>query len=257
MENWTDLFAYKKRERRGILVLFILVIISVLTSFYASKWSKKNNSRVNENLKQQYEAFLLTEHIEFSQNQSNRYLQPVEKKKPQKISRKEKKENPQPSTQKVERTKGKPANIEAKKIVTQKREALKIDINKASASDFSQLRGIGEVLSKRIVKYREKLGGFVSIEQVGTTYGIESQVFTQIKSSLVLGDTHQVKLLNFNTDSQAVLANHPYISTKLASQIVNFRMKVKPYENFGDIEKLYYFKNQPELLAKLKPYISF
>lgn len=254
MENWIDLFSYKKRERRGIFVLFLLVLLFAITTFLVSNWSKSKPVVVNELLEQKYEQ-LLKDTIAMPQEQKYEKRYKV-KKEPVKIAQVQK--------MPVEKTiKKEPSSVVINKSPLQEKKYIAppkpvvLDINRATATEFAQLRGIGEVLSNRIVKYREKLGGFISVEQVGTTYGIESSVFLEIKSNLKQSESYEIKTKNFNTESAEQLASHPYISKKLASQIVNFRTKVKPYESFADIEKLYYFKNQPDLLKKLKPYISY
>lgn len=61
-----------------------------------------------------------------------------------------------------------------------------IDVNKATAEEWKTLPGIGEVLARRVVKFREKLGRFSSIEQVGKTYGLSDSVFLQLKPYLLL-----------------------------------------------------------------------
>jgi competence protein ComEA len=55
-----------------------------------------------------------------------------------------------------------------------------IDINTATAEEWKALPGIGEVLANRIIKFRERIGGFVSMEQLHKTYGISDSVFQLI-----------------------------------------------------------------------------
>lgn len=61
-----------------------------------------------------------------------------------------------------------------------------IDINKATAAEWKTLPGIGEVLANRVVRFREKLGKFNTVEQVGKTYGLPDSVFRQLKPYLQL-----------------------------------------------------------------------
>jgi len=67
----------------------------------------------------------------------------------------------------------------------------KININTASADEWKALPGIGEVLSNRIIKFRNMLGGFKSIEDVRKTYGLSDSTFQLIKPHLVLKDSAQ------------------------------------------------------------------
>ena len=59
-----------------------------------------------------------------------------------------------------------------------------IDINTATAEEWKSLPGIGEILSARIVKFRESLGGFSSVEQVAKTYGLKDSTFQLIRPYL-------------------------------------------------------------------------
>ena len=59
-----------------------------------------------------------------------------------------------------------------------------VDINLADTSDFINLPGIGSKLSQRIIAFRNKLGGFYSIDQVGETYLLPDSTFQKIKPGL-------------------------------------------------------------------------
>lgn len=69
---------------------------------------------------------------------------------------------------------------------TQKKSYPKLDINTATAEEFETLPGIGKTLSKRIVKYRNTLGGFSNIDQLKRVYYLEPETFSQIKPYLFL-----------------------------------------------------------------------
>ncbi len=61
-----------------------------------------------------------------------------------------------------------------------------IDINLAGPEQWMSFPGIGEVLAARIVKFRDKIGGFTTIDQVGKTYGIKDSLFQLMKPFLIL-----------------------------------------------------------------------
>lgn len=115
---------------------------------------------------------------------------------------------------------------------------VKFDINKASQQDLMQLRGIGSTLSERIIKYRIKLGGFYSIEQIKEVYGITDSTFLVIKKQLNISNPHLEKL-NANQASIEQLQEHPYIYKTLSKQIIGYRQKVKPFDSLEEIKKLY------------------
>lgn len=130
----------------------------------------------------------------------------------------------------------------------------KIEINSASREEFMELKGIGEKLSERIVAYREKLGGFVSVEQITEVYGVSAETFDKIKPKLRV-DASKVQKLNLNELDVKTLAQHPYVSYSLAKLIVNYREQHGPYEK---IEDLLNSKGiEPEDVKKIEPYAIF
>ena len=65
----------------------------------------------------------------------------------------------------------------------------KININTATAEDWKAFPGIGDVLANRIVKFRNSMGGFKSVDQVSKTYGLSDSVYQTIKPFLYLEGT--------------------------------------------------------------------
>jgi comEA protein len=61
-----------------------------------------------------------------------------------------------------------------------------VHINTATLADFDTLPGIGPVLSKRIVDYREKNGPFASIEGLKKVSGIGDKTYLKFKDLLAL-----------------------------------------------------------------------
>lgn len=105
----------------------------------------------------------------------------------------------------------------------QQREYQKTDINAADSLAWQQFRGIGVVLSARIIRFRDKLGGFVETAQVGETYGLPDSVFREIQPFLYVGQPH--RMLAVNKASIGELVRHPYIPYELAVGIVRLREK--------------------------------
>ncbi|WP_369668949.1 ComEA family DNA-binding protein, partial [Enterococcus faecium] len=52
-----------------------------------------------------------------------------------------------------------------------------MNINTASDSDWEALPGIGKVLAARIIRFRDKLGGFKTVEEIAKTYGLSDSIF--------------------------------------------------------------------------------
>lgn len=129
----------------------------------------------------------------------------------------------------------------------------RIDINAADAGTLEQLPGIGKVLSERIVRYREALGGFYSVQQLKEVSGINEQLFEQIRPQLMLqSGKHQQWSLAKITKEQ--LSQHPYCSKATAEAIIRFRQAkgvIRSVEELKTITEV-----SPEILARLLPYLK-
>lgn len=130
----------------------------------------------------------------------------------------------------------------------------KLEINTATREQFMELKGIGEKLSERIITLREKLGGFVSIDQLREVYGLSQETFEKIKPKLKV-DVSKVILLNVNELDVKALAQHPYITFSLAKLIVNYRDQHGPYQKPEDL--LNSKGIEPEDVKKIEAYITF
>ena len=131
----------------------------------------------------------------------------------------------------------------------------KIDINLADSAQWVRVRGIGAVLANRIIKFRAKLGGFVSMEQIKEVYGLDSTVVQTIQKQFFIADSFKPTPILINGSDYKTLASHPYIGGKLAGVILNYKKQHGPYKSISDLEKIQLMDG--EKLSKLKPYLSF
>lgn len=124
------------------------------------------------------------------------------------------------------------------------------DLNGWIAQDFTKIKGVGDVLSKRIVKYRTKLGGFYSVDQLSEVYGLDSAVIFKIKSRTeVLGfDRYLINQLSYGN-----LINHPYVGPREAKRIIEKR-SMSPLRSNEELVDV--FKDDSGL-RKLMPYVSY
>jgi len=109
-------------------------------------------------------------------------------------------------------------------------------VNEADSAEWEALPGIGGKLAARIVNYRNKLGGFYSIEQVGETYGLADSTFQKIKPYLKLSGN--VKKININRADKEILRQHPYIKWNIANAIVEYRKQHGLFEKLEDLKKI-------------------
>jgi competence protein ComEA len=126
------------------------------------------------------------------------------------------------------------------------------DINQADLAVWSRLPGIGEKLAARIIHFREKLGGFFRVDQVGETFGLPDSTFQKIKPFLRLTPGSWIRI-DVNSATKEVLESHPYIRWQLAHAITEYRLQHGAYHT---VDELLQIATMDSLkLEKLRPYL--
>ncbi|MFL5809776.1 MAG: helix-hairpin-helix domain-containing protein [Flavisolibacter sp.] len=142
--------------------------------------------------------------------------------------------------------------IAYKKDFSNERKPVVININEADTTAWIALPGIGSKLASRIINFRDKLGGFYSVDQVSETFGLPDSTFQKIKGRLASGG--EIKKININTSTKDDLKKHPYIRWNLANAIVEYRSQ------HGNFETLQAIKNIPliteDVFSKIAPYLT-
>jgi competence protein ComEA len=129
------------------------------------------------------------------------------------------------------------------------------DINKADTFQLNRLKGIANVMSSRIIKYRDKLGGFVSQSQFSEVYSISPLAIEELKKRSFIERDFLPAKLNINIATTEILSAHPYIGKKLAVIIVNYRSQHGKFNGLDDMKQI--ISISPEQIEKLEPYLSF
>lgn len=274
----SDYFYFNQSERRGILVLFIIIVfinlLNLCFRFYTPKDEIRiahfmNRVRVIDSLQSiehtpdtiyptQYDpnhaSLEELQRIGLSKYQSRMILNYrskggkfYSKKDLQKIY------SLNDSTyQKIEmyiRIKSPPQVKFQSKTKTQ----LIIELNSTDSAELTKIRGIGPTFARRIIKYRTLLGGYHSIHQLLEVYGLDEEKYKRIKSTFKSCNKDSLIMLNIHQSSFKELLKHPYISLDFTKFIVNRRRK----KTFTDLNQLY----DPHLISdstfkKLLPYLK-
>jgi competence protein ComEA len=131
-----------------------------------------------------------------------------------------------------------------------------LDVNSADSIDFLNLNGIGPKLAGRIVHFRQKLGGFYSLDQIGETFGLTDSVFRSIKPFLMIADhaRDSLKKIDINHCQFAELSQHPYIRYSVAKILIEFRNQHGPFMNLQELGRLHTINR--EMLEKIIPYLK-
>ncbi len=131
---------------------------------------------------------------------------------------------------------------------------LVVDIGTADSTELEKLPMVGDYLARKIYNWREKLGGFYSINQVKEMYGMRDSAFQVILPHLVLKDSANLRKINLNTADYVELNKHPYISGSLANIIVNYRKQHGAFKSLDDLHKVALVDG--ELYRKIAPYLK-
>jgi DNA uptake protein ComE-like DNA-binding protein len=108
-------------------------------------------------------------------------------------------------------------------IVTVSKKNTRIDINAVADFQLEEIPGIGRVLAGRIIKYRQLLGGFISLNQLDEVYQLEEPALDALKTRAFVQNGFTPEKLKVNQAAAKELMRHPYISRQLAEDMVSFR----------------------------------
>lgn len=221
---------FSRFERNGIILLCILIIISIVSKKYVVHYFAKNNtalSSVDKTKVAQLQQQISEAKISYTNNYNTKDYNSKDKTYTENKTRYTKKDYYD----------------------------FTIEVNSATAEEYEKLYGIGKVFAERIVTFRDKLGGFYSINQIKHVYGIEDSAFQKFKKNLTIKPA-KIKKLNINTATFEELTANPYFFSTVAKQIIGYRTKVKPFATLDDIKNLYFVKDHPEQYDKMLPYVS-
>jgi competence ComEA-like helix-hairpin-helix protein len=133
------------------------------------------------------------------------------------------------------------------------KEPLRININKADTTEWQKVRGIGPVFSRRITTYRERLGGFYSLEQLREVFGMDSTRFDQISEFIYL-DSIELQKININSADFVTLVKHPYLERTHVNSILQMREIHGNYQAVEDLKRSHLI--DAELFQKIEPYLK-
>jgi competence protein ComEA len=135
---------------------------------------------------------------------------------------------------------------------TSQKQPLNIELNSADSSLLVALNGIGPALAGRIIKYREKLGGFCRPEQLQEVYGMSQETIELIRPFITV-DSARIRPIQLNAASLKELEDHPYLDRYQSQAIIKYR---QVRTKFLKVEEVY--ENRllsQEQYQKIRPYL--
>lgn len=126
-----------------------------------------------------------------------------------------------------------------------------LDLNISDTSELKKVPGIGSYFARRIVEYRERLGGYVSVNQLLEIDRLPDSV----RHWFMISDTFAVRKMPINSSSLTILKSHPYMGFYRARAIVDYRNRNGDINDTARLSLFDEFSGQD--LKRLEPYLDF
>lgn len=128
-----------------------------------------------------------------------------------------------------------------------------IELNSADTLELQRLRGIGSAFARRIIGYRERLGGYIRKDQLMEVFGMDPERYNGIKGNLIV-DTSRIRKIDINTVQFKELMRHPYFPYELTREIILHRKKIKNFEGKEQLKEIPVISDS--IYMKIYPYIN-
>lgn len=129
-----------------------------------------------------------------------------------------------------------------------------VELNTADTTTLKKVPGIGSTFAKRIVSYRNLLGGYYSVTQLSEVYGIDEDRYQSLQPWFS-ADPTQINRLAVNHISQDSLQRHPYVSYAQARVIMQLRRQKGKLNGWENLQLLKEFTESDRI--RLNHYLSF
>lgn len=104
----------------------------------------------------------------------------------------------------------------------EKRSIQPVQLNTADSVELVSLPGIGPYYARKIIQYREKLGGYAEKEQLMEIFGIDQERFNMFSGRIIVDSTY-ISKMDLKEATYEQLSGNPYIGGYLARSIIRFR----------------------------------
>ena len=237
---WKDWFFYSRGQRRAII--FLLLVLILLICILASENIGNNRTEIAiEPLKIADSLYVRIDNDKRNRDNYRRY------KDKEPLYKKNKKQSSDFSYEHKKEEKK-----EIKKYPKQEKfnAGIIIDVNTADTSILKKIPGVGSVISRNIVKYRNRLGGFYNTAQLLEVQYVDS---TLLKWFEVKSDVF--RKIRINKAGLDELRSHPYMDFYKARAIIDFRRKRGSIDGMSQISMFEEFSEED--IDKLSHYFSF
>lgn len=244
--NWKDFFYFSRREQQAIVILIVLI-----TGIFVGKYLFGKNSKDDVLIEQFSE---IEESPAESKDSTKLVSEPVSQKLSttytSNVSSREKNQKHEEKRTYYQQDKPENTYKPAEKLKLGE----KIDLNNADSTLLCKIPGIGSAYAKRIVSYRNLLGGYHRSEQLQEVYGMYVELYEKIIPYFTIS-ADSLRTIPVNSVSLDKLKAHPYINFYQAKAIVEIRKKKGKLEAWDELKLLEEFTEEDKV--RLLPYLDF
>ena len=275
--SWRDFLYFSKGERRGLIVLLCLITIAGILILLSNMQATENNSASTADVSVQSSELSEQQSSTSSSSQtkgSNEKIQSGAKNVSKQNSSANTKKNNEiisesavSSSNNIKNDPGNEKESVSERVqrltayshpsysrVEKFAEGTVVELNTADTTTLKKVPGIGSSFAKRIVGYRNLLGGYYSVTQLSEVYGIDEEKYNALAPWFSADPTY-ISTLVINSLSQDSLRRHPYINynqAKVISQIKKQKGKITGWENLQLLDE---FADEDKI--RLQYYLSF
>ena len=243
--NWRNFLHYTRAETIAILIVLVIIVLTFILNIVLSTRNDRSFSiPQNDSLIAAFER--MQNSLTDKNPASDNYVYSNKDRKEQRVYTEREKRSPEYKTYE-----------KSERVIYEKQEKLSdsefINLNETDTTMWKKVPGIGSAYAARIVKYRNILGGFNSVEQLKEVYGITEEVFQGIRS-YIREDDNFVKLKINKLDFKEI-NSHPYINYKQTKAIMNLRNKKGNIQSINELAMLDEFTSDD--INRIATYIEF
>jgi len=240
---WKDFFHFSRRERQAILLLIVLLAGIFLGKFIFSSSQPDSITELEPVIQEEALPKASPDSFKSESRSSQKYYKPPQ-------TNTEKKRT---YYQQEEKTPERPPQKQFPKV-EKLAEGTIIELNTADSTLLKKIPGIGSSFAKRIISYKNILGGYHRVEQLQEVYGMYEELYEQIVPYIEI-NPNEISRIAINSSSLDKLRAHPYLNFYQAKAIIEMRKKKGKVEKIEELKLLEEFSEED--IARVLPYLEF
>jgi DNA uptake protein ComE-like DNA-binding protein len=248
--KWRDFFYFSKGERRSLIVLLSLITIATTLLIINERKPVREDVSVSE-----------TPSTDTQTSISTTDSSAVQTTAPSSVPKQnipETKKVREPVSDRVKRltSYSRPSYARSDRPRSEKFEkGVVVELNTADTTMLKKVPGIGSSYAKRIVGYRNLLGGYYDVTQLSEIYGMDEEHYQALVPWFTADPSLVAKIAINDTSSDSLIRRHPYLNREQTKVIFQLRRQKGKLVGWENLQLLNEFTDADR--QRLQHYLSF